>query len=94
MDTESFCIGVKPIKVSVFVLHIFLQCSAAYLDIDLIAATYDVTDCSFEIGRPNFIAMWRIHRYDTQIKYITIDIKNFVTIGIQKIGMISRWDRD
>ena len=91
---EAFCIAVKPIKVSVFVSCISLQCGVAYLDIDLITAAHNITDSSFEIGSPDFIAMRRIHRNDTQAKHITIDIKNFVLASVQKLRMVARWDRN
>ncbi len=91
---ETFGIGVKPVKVSVFVFHITLQRGIAYLDIDLITATHNVTDGPFEICGSDFITMWRIHRDGAQIKQITIDIKNFIPTIVQKMRMVTRWDRD
>ena len=65
---EAFCIGVKLVKVSVFVFHITFQRGIAYLDIDLITTTHDVTDGSFEICGSDLITMWCVHRGDTQIE--------------------------
>ena len=65
---ETFGIGVKQVKVSVFVFYITLQRGIAYLDIDLITASHDVTDGPFEICGSDLITMWCIHRGGWYVK--------------------------